>query len=105
ADAAGFTALRMVSGAVTLAAILLFVGHRAEKKGRGNWFSAFFLFAYAICFSFAYLGLTTGTGALILFGSVQLTMIGVSIIKGDRPGAMEWLGLSIAAAGLVYLVS
>src|SRR5690606_11454313 len=105
ADAAGFTALRLISGAVTLAAILFFVGRTNENRGRGNWFSAFFLFAYAICFSFAYLGLTTGTGALILFGSVQLTMIGVSILKGDRPGAMEWLGLSVAAAGLVYLVS
>ena len=105
ADAAGFTAVRLISGAVTLAAILFFVGRKNDFKGRGNWFSAFFLFAYAICFSFAYLGLTTGTGALVLFGSVQMTMIGVSIIKGERPGAMEWVGLSIAGAGLVYLVS
>ena len=105
ADAAGFTAVRLISGAVTLAAILFFAGRKIEDRGRGNWFSAFFLFAYAICFSFAYLGLTTGTGALVLFGSVQLTMIGVSIVNGDRPRAMEWLGLLVAAAGLVYLVS
>ena len=104
ADAAGFTVLRLISGAVTLAAILFFVGHKSEVSGRGNWFSAFFLFAYAICFSFAYLGLTTGTGALVLFGSVQMTMIGVSIAGGERPGALQWLGLSIAAAGLIYLV-
>ena len=105
ADAAGFTALRLISGAVTLAAILFFVGRKSKVRGRGNWFSAFFLFAYAICFSFAYLGVTTGMGALVLFGSVQLTMIGVSIISGDRPGAMEWLGLTIAATGLIYLVA
>jgi drug/metabolite transporter (DMT)-like permease len=70
----------------------------------GNWFSAFFLFAYAVCFSFAYLGLTTGTGALILFGSVQMTMIGVSLVRGERPKVLEWLGLVIAVGGLVYLV-
>jgi drug/metabolite transporter (DMT)-like permease len=70
----------------------------------GSWPSAFFLSAYAICFSFAYLGLTAGTGALILFGSVQVTMIAVAIFKGERPPALEWLGLIVAVGGLVYLV-
>jgi drug/metabolite transporter (DMT)-like permease len=70
----------------------------------GNWPSAFFLFAYAICFSFAYLGLTAGTGALILFSSVQMTMIVVAILRGERPAALEWLGLIVAVGGLVYLV-
>lgn len=70
----------------------------------GHWPSAFFLFAYAVCFSFAYLGLTTGTGALILFGSVQMTMIAVSLVKGERPRLLEWFGLLIAVGGLVYLV-
>lgn len=71
---------------------------------RGNWFSAFFLFAYAICFSFAYLSLTTGTGALVLFGSVQMAMIVVALARGERPGLLEWAGLFIAFGGLVYLV-
>jgi drug/metabolite transporter (DMT)-like permease len=70
----------------------------------GHWLSAFFLFAYALCFSFAYLGLTAGTGALILFSAVQFTMIAITIFRGDHPRPMEWAGLLIAVAGLVYLV-
>ena len=104
ADAAGFTLVRLVSGAVTLLAISRFVNSKAKKKGRGNWVSAFFLFAYAVCFSFAYLSLTTATGALILFGSVQLTMIVLALLKGERPGTLEWVGLAAAVGGLVYLV-
>ena len=79
-------------------------GRVSAFEKRGSWFSAFFLFAYAICFSFAYLGLTTATGALILFGSVQMTMVLAALFKGERPGALEWLGLAVAAGGLVYLV-
>ena len=104
-DAASFTVIRLVSGAVTLAALLLATGKTRGTAKNGNWASAFFLFAYAITFSFAYLGLTTGTGALILFGSVQLTMFGVSLYRGDSPGALEWVGLLLAFAGLTYLVS
>jgi drug/metabolite transporter (DMT)-like permease len=104
ADAAGFTLVRLVSGAVTLIVISYFFGKEKNFKGRGNWFSAFFLFAYAICFSFAYLGLTAGTGALILFGAVQLTMIALAIIRGERPNTLEWIGLAVAVSGLVYLV-
>ncbi|MFZ1699653.1 MAG: DMT family transporter, partial [Pyrinomonadaceae bacterium] len=70
----------------------------------GTWASAFFLFAYAVCFSFAYLGLSTGTGALILFGSVQMTMISIAIFRGERMSAIEWLGVIAAAGGLVYLL-
>jgi drug/metabolite transporter (DMT)-like permease len=109
ADAAGFTLVRLVSGAVALVVISYLVGRPHVSKGlapngRGNWLSAFFLFAYAICFSFAYLGLTAGTGALILFGAVQLTMIAATIVRGERPHALEWIGLIAAVAGLVYLV-
>ena len=76
-----------------------------KKAARsGSWPSAFFLFAYAICFSLAYLDLTAGMGALILFGSVQLAMIIVSLARGERPRPLEWLGLIIAVSGLVYLV-
>jgi drug/metabolite transporter (DMT)-like permease len=104
ADAAGFTAVRLASGAAALIIISYFVGNQSGQKKRGSWPSAFFLFAYAICFSFAYLGLTAGTGALILFGSVQITMIGTAIIRGERPRPLEWLGFLAAAGGLVYLV-
>jgi drug/metabolite transporter (DMT)-like permease len=101
-DAVSFTVVRLVAGAATLAIIdLLF---NKAREGRGNWPSAFFLFAYAICFSFAYLGLTTGTGALILFSSVQFTMIFISLVRGERPGVLEWIGLTLALGGLVWLV-
>lgn len=121
ADAVGFTAVRLVSGAVMLIVVGYLCGSPRVSKGltsdtsvtplltrglvhHGSWPSAFFLFAYSICFSLAYLDLTAGTGALILFGSVQLTMIAVSLIRGERPPALEWLGLVLAAGGLVYLV-
>jgi drug/metabolite transporter (DMT)-like permease len=104
ADAAGFTAVRLVSGALALIAIRYFFGKRSNVSKPGNWVSAFFLFAYAACFSFAYLGLTAGTGALVLFGAVQVTMLVSAIFKGERPTALEWAGLLVAVGGLVYLV-
>jgi len=103
-DAATFTAVRLVSGAVVLSLLVLATGKTRNAAKNGNWFSAFFLFAYAVAFSFAYLGLTTATGALILFGCVQLTMFGVSLYRGVRPKPIEWIGLAVAFGGLVYLV-
>jgi drug/metabolite transporter (DMT)-like permease len=103
-DAAGFTLVRLLAGAVTLALICASFGKTQSVWKSGRWPSAFFLFAYAICFSFAYLGLTTGTGALILFGSVQMTMIAAALVKGDRPGVLELIGVAVAFGGLVYLV-
>ncbi len=120
ADAVGFTVVRLVSGAVLLAILVVCTSPGVTKDDSrtldesplltrgllqmGNWASAFFLFAYAICFSLAYLDLTAATGALILFGSVQLTMIAVSLVRGERPSSLEWLGLIVAVGGLVYLV-
>ena len=105
ADAAGFTLVRLASGAAVLLAIRYVSGRTSSTQAsRGNWISAFFLFAYAICFSFSYLGITAGTGALVLFGAVQLTMLAAAIFKGERPTPMEWFGLLLAAGGLVYLV-
>jgi len=103
-DAASFTTVRLAAGAVTLALISASVGKTRSVFRSGHWASAFFLFAYAICFSFAYVGLTTGTGALILFGSVQLTMVAAAFVRGERPKALELAGIVIAFSGLVYLV-
>ncbi len=104
ADAASFTVVRLVSGALMLGLITAFLGRKKAALSSGRWASAFFLFLYAIAFSFAYLGLTAGTGALILFGSVQVTIIGFGLVNGVRPGIFEWTGLLTAIAGLVYLV-
>jgi drug/metabolite transporter (DMT)-like permease len=103
-DAVSFTAVRLVSGALALWLIHSFSAGKGSAPREGNWRSAFFLFAYAICFSLAYIHLTTATGALVLFGSVQLTMIGYALAKGERPSTPEWLGLILAFGGLVYLV-
>lgn len=104
ADAPSFTAIRLMAGAVTLFVIFSLWRGKDAEKGKANWLSGFWLFLYAICFSFAYLGLTTATGALVLFGSVQLTMIIFALFKGERPRRLEWLGLIFAFGGLVYLV-
>jgi len=102
-DACSFTAVRLGAGAITL---FLLVAARKPRSNHtaGSWMGAFFLCLYAIPFSFAYLQLDTGTGALLLFGAVQLTMIGFGFGVGERPGALEWWGLIGAAGGVVYLV-
>jgi drug/metabolite transporter (DMT)-like permease len=102
-DAASFTAIRLLSGAVTLGIILLY-RNRGFKREKINILSASMLFIYAICFSFSYIELSTGAGALILFGTVQLTMILYGLIKGERPGRLAWVGIIAAGGGLVYLL-
>jgi len=103
-DAVSYTAIRLMSGALILWLIASLQRNRAEPKVRGNWISAAMLFLYAIAFSFAYFSLNAGTGALILFGSVQLTMILMVLRSGERPQPLEWLGLFLALGGLVFLV-
>ncbi len=102
-DAASFTTVRLLSGALTLACIVLHT-RRGSPLQSGNWISASMLFLYAVTFSFAYISLSAGTGALILFGAVQITMILSGLIAGERPRLLEWLGLLAALGGLVYLV-
>lgn len=102
-DAASYTSVRLVSGAVVLAAIVLLRDRRIVRADVNAW-SALALFAYMVCFSFAYLTLATGTGALILFGAVQLTMFGWSLRQGESFPGLSWLGLSFAVGGLVYLL-
>ena len=103
-DAASFGSVRLVSGALMLGVI---VRLRAGpvRAARSDWFAAAMLWAYVTCFSFADLGLTAGTGALILFGAVQVTMFSVGLRGGERFTAAAWAGLALAVAGLLYLVS
>jgi drug/metabolite transporter (DMT)-like permease len=101
-DAASYTAVRVASGALMLA-ILLQIPARRIQADQGDWTSAGALFLYAIAFSGAYLLIPAGLGALILFGAVQITMIGWGLVRGERPGAIEWIGVGTAIAGLTWL--
>lgn len=104
-DAASFMTLRLGSGAIMLSAIMTFSQGKSITKIREKWTAALMLFLYAVTFSFSYLQLAAGTGALILFGTVQVTMILVALKQGEKPQLLEWIGLCLALAGLVYLVS
>lgn len=103
-DAATFTTVRVISGAVTLSLIVMF-RRRPHTASTANWRSAAMLFIYMAFFSFAYLSLGAGTGALILFGSVQLTMFIVALRQGEHFPILSWVGLTLAISGLIYLVS
>jgi drug/metabolite transporter (DMT)-like permease len=101
-DPATFTAIRLVSGAATLWLIV-----RIRPGGvalAGSWAAAFSLFAYAAAFSFAYVSLSAGTGALILFGAVQATMILYGLLRGERFTALQTAGFVLALGGLVALL-
>jgi drug/metabolite transporter (DMT)-like permease len=102
-DPASFTAIRMASGALTLWTIV-FLRDGVLRSVRGSWASALALFAYAAAFSYAYVALTAGTGALILFAAVQATMIGYGLARGERLRAVQTVGLVLALAGLVGLL-
>lgn len=96
-DAASFSTIRLASGA----AVLMLM---TRGSVRGSWRSALMLFLYAVPFSFAYIGLTAGTGALILFATVQGTMLTAALRSGSRLLVVQWSGLILALGGLVYLV-
>jgi drug/metabolite transporter (DMT)-like permease len=101
-DPASFTSIRLSAGALVLALIVAL--RRGTHPPTGSWPSAFALFVYAAAFSFAYVQLTTGTGALLLFGAVQATMISIGVARGERLSGGQWGGLVFAYAGLVLLV-
>ena len=101
-DAATFTAIRLLAG--TLALWLIVRLRRTVQRGAGDWRSAGALFAYAACFSFAYRSLPTGTGALLLFGAVQATMIGHGLWAGERLRLWQVAGLACALGGLAVLL-
>jgi len=133
-DAGSFTTVRIVSGAVMLLAIsgiasrssrpALPASARSEfrratarlaeapsarrspaRRALAEWRLPLVLFGYAITFSFAYVNLTASTGALILFGAVQTTMLTAALVAGERPRALEWAGLVLACVGLVVLTA
>jgi drug/metabolite transporter (DMT)-like permease len=102
-DAASFTIIRLFSGAVVL--LLILGAGRTKKKAasKGSWVSALMLFSYAITFSYAYITLDTATGALILFGAVQTTMVLFTLISGNKLQIAEWTGLAVSFLGFIYL--
>lgn len=101
-DPASFTVIRLVAGAVMLVLLLHWKGLRPGRAG--SWLSALALFAYAAGFSFAYVSLSTGMGALLLFAAVQATMIVTGLVRGERLSARQSVGLALALGGLVYLL-
>jgi len=101
-DPASFTAIRLISGALMLWLIVRL--RHATPEGKGNWPSAFALFVYAAGFSFAYVSLPAASGALLLFGAVQATMIGHGIRTGERLRMLQTLGVILAFGGLVGLL-
>jgi drug/metabolite transporter (DMT)-like permease len=105
-DPASFSAIRLASGIMVLLIILSVSSFTKTDKSNavGSWKAAVYLFVYATAFSFAYLSLETATGALILFGAVQITMVIADVIKGNKLHWSEWSGLAIAFAGLLYLL-
>jgi drug/metabolite transporter (DMT)-like permease len=106
AEPLSYTGIRLASGAAVLFALLV-LRRRSDARATlgGSWAGAAALFGYALAFSIAYIMLGAGTGALILFASVQIGILGWAVFRGDRPGTLEWLGLVIALAAFAYLVS
>lgn len=101
-DAASFTLLRIASGALILWLIIRFKDKNTTSQG--NWLSAVALFIYAAGFSFAYLAISAGVGALLLFGAVQATMIGYGLWRGERLNTIQSCGLILACTGLIVLM-
>ncbi|PHR65874.1 DMT family transporter [Pseudidiomarina marina] len=112
-DPASFIWLRIVSGAVALWLLLGFLRRNLRRNvlqddansARGSWWGALTLSVYAIAFSYAYVVLETGFGALVLFAAVQLSMFGMNLVQGASVKLREWLGSAIALIGLGYLVA
>ncbi len=101
-DATTFTTLRLIGGAVALGLLVRARGVPRARSG-GGWLSATALFVYAVTFSLAYVRIPAGTGALLAFAAVQLTMLGGGLLAGERPRSREWWGLGLSLAGLVAL--
>lgn len=105
-DAAGFTIVRLASGAIALAIILQVMRSRstsATPRENGSWLSGIWLAGYAVGFTLAYERIGASIGALLLFGAVQVTMIGVGLVRGERLGTRDWIALALASSGLITL--
>ena len=105
-DAPGFTLVRLATGAIALAIILQITRARSRSdapRENGSWLSALWLAGYAVGFTLAYVRIGASVGALLLFGAVQVTMISIGIVRGERLGAREWLALTFASSGLILL--
>ena len=119
-DPASFTVVRLVAGAVMLVVVGMIKTHRTHRTRRTHrtdkthrtrrtlrteaLLPALMLFVYAAGFSFAYVGVSAGTGALILFGAVQVTMLVVAMARGERLGLIQWAGLAAAVGGITWMV-
>lgn len=109
-DPITFTAIRIASGALILAAVVWMrvrwtrAARRPVPAGRGSVMSALALLTYALLFSLAYVSLTAATGALLLFGAVQITMVGWTLFRGERLTGLAWTGFALALSGLVWLL-
>jgi drug/metabolite transporter (DMT)-like permease len=97
-----FYSTRLVSGALVL--WLVMAMRQQSKAVEGSWYAALALFIYAAAFAYAYVSLSAGTGALLLFASIQITMILYGLIKGDRLVIIQWLGVMLALGGLIALM-
>lgn len=104
-DPASFTTVRLASGALALLLVVGFRHHWQRPRFERRGLNALMLFVYAAAFSFAYVGLPASLGALVLFGSVQVTMMSVALFSGERLSAWSWVGFALAIAGLVVLTS
>lgn len=109
-DAPSFTIIRLATGACALWVFRSYRSSRSDgssgptgPRDEGSWTSAVWLAGYAVGFTLAYVRIGAGIGALLLFGAVQTTMIGVGVIKGERPHVRDWIGFALAMAGLVWL--
>lgn len=107
-DAGGFTLLRLLSGAAILMAFTKTKGSTSSVKptdwGKKDFLGALMLFGYTAAFSFSYVDISTGTGALILFAAVQFSLIGVHLFTGNKMAFREWAGLGISLFGFGYLL-
>lgn len=104
-DPASFTLVRTLSTAAVLTLIVVARRKRLPRLVQSTWHSSLALSCYLVFFSLAYVRLRSGTGTLILFGSVQLVMLSIAISRGERLRALSWVMLSIAASGLLWLVA
>ena len=103
-DAGSFTSIRLLSGIVMLVLIYLFKKNNTAPSSKGTWFASFMLFLYAVTFSYAYITLGAGTGALILFAAVQITILVVNAMAGNKLYFIEWAGVVTAFLGFMYLI-